>query len=642
VKNLVNTFLRKDPKNNLFGVKDHHDKKDEGMRSRERRLSAPGSNSSLLNTTSRSTVHDLANARASRYDTVGLRHHKIGHPSTSSEINFSVGYKRDKMAGGPHYRRFQDSSFSSFSDSNSMTRRPSIDTISTYLSHESHAYRYGYASRNGSFYGGSQGSQELIDLYGDEDSVFTDDSYGDGHSTYRNNGQNQSVSYHRSQDRLDKSRMSTRSYSLGRNRVLSDPSLMYSKRNSSPKGPIHQHSNSDVVTTGRISRGAIRPYSQDLSDLQETFERELYVNQRTLTEEIDEHTRKKKHKYEYIDQDDASSVEDEADDYRNPMFNPIPLPPKKMLSKSQQSLAMTTRGMSRSHQSITHTPGRVLSPTSSVYGYGKRPVPAPRTLLNTSISHSSDLGESRRSFHASSHSISASHRSGSVYASNHSLSATSYYDQLIMSNSQLITTPYLNDEICYMCNNMLRKQGGHDPYPGLPSSVISLLKCNHKFHLNCIKILLENQGPRVENLLCPDCGEIQKDNLGTMPENGTMSFKVIPKGLPGFENYHSIQITYNFQNGTQSPKHPTPGKPFYAIGFPKTAFLPDTEQGRTVLSMLEKAFNLGHTFVVNQSGDIVWGEIPHRTEFSGDVMTADFLDSIMNELFRLGLGSSDC
>jgi hypothetical protein len=25
------------------------------------------------------------------------------------------------------------------------------------------------------------------DLYGDEDSVFTDDSYGDGQSTYRNN-----------------------------------------------------------------------------------------------------------------------------------------------------------------------------------------------------------------------------------------------------------------------------------------------------------------------------------------------------------------------------------------------------------------------------------------------------------------------
>jgi len=641
VKNIVNTILRKDHKSNLFGVKDHHDKKDEGMRTRERRLSAPGSNASLLHSSSRSVIGEpRTEGRPSRYDTLGSRR-QIGHPSANSEINFSVG-NRGKIAG-PHYRRFQDSSFSSFSDSNSMTRRPSIDTISTYLSHESQAYRYGYASQNGSFYGGSLGSQELIDLYGDEDSVFTDDSYGESQVTYRQEGLNRSVVYQRSQDGLDKSRMSTRSYSLGRNRVLSDPSLVYNARHSSPKTPVHQHSNSDVVRTRRVSRGAVRPYSQDLSDLQETFERDLYVNQRTLTEEVKDHNRRKiKHKYEYIDQDDASSIGGDSPELDNLSYNPIPLPPKNMLSKSQQSLAMTTRSMSRSQQSLSHQhpPSRVISPTNSSYGYGKRPVPAPRTVLNTSQSQSSNLSDNR-SFHASSNSISNSHR-GSMYASNLSLNANSYYDQLIMSNSQLVTTPCHNDETCYICNHLLNKQGGHDPYPGLPSSVISLLKCQHKFHLNCIKVLLENQGPKNQNLLCPDCGELQKDNLGTMPENGTMAYKVIPKGLPGFEDYHSIQITYNFQNGTQSPKHPTPGQPFYAIGFPKTAFLPDNEQGRTVLSMLEKAFNLGHTFVVNHSGDIVWGNIPHRTEFSGEILTTNFLDSVMNELFRLGLGSSDC
>ena len=53
--------------------------------------------------------------------------------------------------------------------------------------------------------------------------------------------------------------------------------------------------------------------------------------------------------------------------------------------------------------------------------------------------------------------------------------------------------------------------------------------------------------------------------MGDMPEGGTMTYKVVtfetkdaqilailipqvvPKGLPGFESYHSIQITYNFQ-----------------------------------------------------------------------------------------------
>ena len=225
-----------------------------------------------------------------------------------------------------------------------------------------------------------------------------------------------------------------------------------------------------------------------------------------------------------------------------------------------------------------------------------------------------------------------------------------------MNNSQLVTKPCHPEDTCSICANVLHKPGGHDPYPGLPSSVISLLRCQHRFHLNCIRVLLDNNpsdpstnqkpvlesGSANQSLNCPDCGRLQRDVLGAMPENGTMSYKVVPKGLPGFEDYHTIQITYNFHNGTQSPKHPKPGSPYYAIGFPKTAFLPDTEQGRGILEMLEKSFNLGHTFVVDAGGDIVWGDIPHRTEFGGEAMTEEYLDSIMTSLFKLGLGASDC
>ena len=183
VRKLMNSFLGKDHKNNLFGVKDHHDK-EEMLRGRERRLSAPTSNMSLLHSSSRSVMGDpaLAAARPSRYDTLSSRR-AIGHPN--SEANFPVnGHRPRSQYGaqyGPQYRRFQDSSFSSFSDTPSMTRRPSIDTISTYLSHETRDYRYGYAIQNGSFYSGSVGSQELIDMYGDEDSVFTDDRWAGVH-----------------------------------------------------------------------------------------------------------------------------------------------------------------------------------------------------------------------------------------------------------------------------------------------------------------------------------------------------------------------------------------------------------------------------------------------------------------------------
>ena len=82
-----------------------------------------------------------------------------------------------------------------------------------------------------------------------------------------------------------------------------------------------------------------------------------------------------------------------------------------------------------------------------------------------------------------------------------------------------------------------------------------------------------------------------------------MTYKVIPKGLPGYEDYHAIQITYNMSSGIQDARHPYPGSPYYAIGFPKSAFLPDTELGRIVLKLLEKAFNQHLTFnLVVQKG----------------------------------------
>ena len=127
-------------------------------------------------------------------------------------------------------------------------------------------------------------------------------------------------------------------------------------------------------------------------------------------------------RYEYIDADDASSIRS-SDSLHDLSFNPIPLPPRTMLSRSQQSIAMSNRSLARSqhslgqsprslarsqhnlgrsHQhslqrplshSLTSTPNkphrphsRLLSPGHSQNGlspspYGKRPVPAPRTLL---------------------------------------------------------------------------------------------------------------------------------------------------------------------------------------------------------------------------------------------------------------------
>ena len=70
----------------------------------------------------------------------------IGHPSTISEAAFPAAVTgrrnmQNNAQNSQHYKRFHDyASFSSFSDTSScIVRRPSCDTISTYLSN---SYRY--------------------------------------------------------------------------------------------------------------------------------------------------------------------------------------------------------------------------------------------------------------------------------------------------------------------------------------------------------------------------------------------------------------------------------------------------------------------------------------------------------------------
>lgn len=50
-----------------------------------------------------------------------------------------------------------------------------------------------------------------------------------------------------------------------------------------------------------------------------------------------------------------------------------------------------------------------------------------------------------------------------------------------------------------------------------------------------------------------------------------------------FNNYTNKQIFSSFQSGRQGPRHPAPGAPYYAVGFPRHSLLPDTPLGRQVI-----------------------------------------------------------
>ncbi|CAG9561567.1 unnamed protein product [Danaus chrysippus] len=57
----------------------------------------------------------------------------------------------------------------------------------------------------------------------------------------------------------------------------------------------------------------------------------------------------------------------------------------------------------------------------------------------------------------------------------------------------------------------------------------------------------------------------------------------------------------SFQSGVQGPSHPSPGSPYYAVGFPRHSLLPDTALGRQVLAALRRAWERRLLFTVEVS-----------------------------------------
>lgn len=146
----------------------------------------------------------------------------------------------------------------------------------------------------------------------------------------------------------------------------------------------------------------------------------------------------------------------------------------------------------------------------------------------------------------------------------------------------------------------------------------SLSKCaNHWFHNQCIEMQLQLKGK------CPICSHMYIITEGSQPP-GTMTVRFESVGacpLDSFADWGTIVIEYNFPNGVQTSQHPSPGRKYY--GTYRVAFLPDNREGREVLGLLQRAFELKHTFVVGTSlttgrdNSVVWNGIHHKTSPSG-------------------------
>nr|XP_029717387.1 protein deltex [Aedes albopictus] len=189
---------------------------------------------------------------------------------------------------------------------------------------------------------------------------------------------------------------------------------------------------------------------------------------------------------------------------------------------------------------------------------------------------------------------------------------------------------------CPMCMEELR-HNNHNP-------TVSLSRCQHLMHLNCLNELILGQQKGNQKSLyieCPICMSVYGEKIGDQPP-GTMSWIVIPRSLPGHEGQNTIQITYNIASGIQAKEHPHPGRAFFAVGFPRTCFLPDGLLGRKILRYLKIAFDrrllfsIGRSATTGREDVVLWNSVEHKTQYS---MFPDpqYLQRCMQQLVHLGV-----
>ena len=199
----------------------------------------------------------------------------------------------------------------------------------------------------------------------------------------------------------------------------------------------------------------------------------------------------------------------------------------------------------------------------------------------------------------------------------------------------------INDnEGCKICLENLSHESLFDETLG----VIRLNTCGHQFHAGCMKRLVRGR----DYLQCPTCRTIHGTKTGDQPLSGQMTWSRGAGSLPGYPDNGIISITYNMLPGIQTKEHPHPGKPYQVHGFPRTAFLPDTPQGHTVLQMMITAFQRRLTFTISTSlttglnDHVVWSGVHHKTKIveTGDghgYPDVEYLDAVAAELEREGV-----
>ncbi|XP_041760139.1 E3 ubiquitin-protein ligase DTX3L [Coregonus clupeaformis] len=166
------------------------------------------------------------------------------------------------------------------------------------------------------------------------------------------------------------------------------------------------------------------------------------------------------------------------------------------------------------------------------------------------------------------------------------------------------------------------------------------LECKHSFCRSCLAQAFKTKP------VCPTCGAVYGQLKGTQPKGGTMTVTKERSSLSGYENYGTIVIQYLIPSGTQKEEHPNPGQTYQ--GASRTAYLPDSSEGRNVLALLKRAFDQRLTFTVGRSSTtgvenvVTWNDIHHKTSKYGGTSCygypdPDYLSRVQDELKVKGI-----
>ena len=113
---------------------------------------------------------------------------------------------------------------------------------------------------------------------------------------------------------------------------------------------------------------------------------------------------------------------------------------------------------------------------------------------------------------------------------------------------------------------------------------------------------------------CPICPKVKKAIIRNQPVDATMSSLVSLDSLPDYPGLGTIVITYHVPEGVQTQEHPNPGEWYH--GTTRTAYLPNSIEGREVLQLLQRAFQARLIFTIGNTNVVTWNGISHKTSTS--------------------------